>query len=175
MTFARAATTAVATDATWADAAGSGYNTFGAPPAPRFSSRGLIMEVARNNYFPLGNAPISRTSIAVVANQSYKVSVIGTGSVTVTPGTAGLVAGSGVPATQGNPAGITVDVAGGNLTLTVTGSVTRAQIEQLGVNNFRGAQTSFIQNTTALQSRGGENLSMPVGAVVFRMNEVCAP
>ena len=62
MTFARAATTAVATDATWADAAGSGYNTFGAPPAPtvlvtRFDHESF----AHNNYFPLGNAPISRT------------------------------------------------------------------------------------------------------------------
>ena len=163
MTFARAASTAVCTDSRYTDAPGSAYNTFAGPPAPRFVSNGLMMEVGRNNYFPIGGVPATKPSLSLGANQGYKLWIVGTGSVTVTPGTTTPdFAGNGGVATQGNPLFIQCTVAG-TVTLTVSGTVNRAQIEQVGNNSAGYTPTTFIQNSAALQSRGAENLNMVPG------------
>jgi len=164
MNFFRAATTGVATDSQFTDAAGSAYNTFGAPPAARFTSRGLLLEAGRNNYYPAGNAPITRASLSLTANQGYKLWVIGTGSVTVSPGTTTPTTGNGGVATQGNPLFVQTGGTAGTVTLTVAGTVNRAMLEQVGNNVQVAALSTFLQNTTSLQSRGAESLNVVPGA-----------
>ena len=166
-TFNRLATTGVVTDSFYTDAAGSTYNTFPGTGnvGPRFfGNRGLLLECVRANYMPVSNAPITRASVAIPTTTVFCAWMIGTGSITLSNGT-------GTLGTVVGPLTITAGVVtkflmatAGTLTVTVTGSVNRVQIEGMGnnPNSWALGPSSFMQNggVSAL-GHGAEQLTMP--------------
>jgi len=148
ITFTRAST------ATYFDAAGVMQSA--AVNAPRWDYdpatlqlRGLLIEEARTNLL-LNSATLSTQSVAVTA-QAYTLSFYGTGTITKSGTATGALVGTGAAQRVSQ----TFTPTAGTLTLTVTGSVTNAQLEA-------GAfATSYILTTSAAVTRAVEVMSLP--------------
>jgi hypothetical protein len=104
---------------------------------------------ARTNLFLNSNTPVTQ-NITTTA-QAYTISVLGTGDVTVS----GTASGT---ATAGSP--LTVTATAGTLTCTVTGTLSRVQVEA-------GAFASpWIETLGTTVTRAATNLSMPTAGVL---------
>lgn len=109
---------------------------------PRITDRGLLVEGARTNLL-LNSATLVTQSVTVTA-VAHTLSFYGTGAVTLSgTSTAGPLVGTGA----GNRVTLTFTPTAGTLTLTVTGSVTMAQLE---IGSFA---TSPIITTGAAATR----------------------
>jgi hypothetical protein len=149
VTFTRAST------ATYIDSAGTLQTA--AVDVPRFDhnptigeSLGLLVEEQRTNLL-LNTATLSTQSVTVTA-AAHTLSFYGSGTVTLSgASTAGPAVGSGAFPARTT---LTFTPSAGTLTLTVTGSVTRAQLEA-------GAfPTSYIPTTTAAATRSADVASI---------------
>lgn len=122
---------------------GSGDLTFTrtGSTATRVNSAGLIEECRTN--LLLNSATLSTQNVTVVA-APYTLSIFGTGSVTLSGTGSGTLTGTGVS----NRVTLTFTPTAGTLTLTVSGSVTSAQIETGDI------ATDYIPTTTAAVTVG---------------------
>jgi len=153
-TFTR--TNPTATNVLYTDA--GAYTTSGAN-IPRFNaSRGLLLEPQKTNSLLNSDTPATQTT-ASLAVAIYSLWVIGSGSATVSAGTA-TVTGAGV-ATQGSPLTFNVTVAG-TVTVTVGGSLTRFQLESAAAATV--APSSYIPTAGGNITRGTDLLTYPVGS-----------
>lgn len=116
---------------------------------------GLLIESARTNLFLNPNTPVTQT-IQIPntgAAQALALKVEGTGSATMSGDVTGL---SRLSATEGNPQGA-LPVSGPatiNVTVTITGSVTRCQLERTPSSTGGNYASSFIPADIA--SRAGD-------------------
>ena len=154
VTFSRAST------ATYTDA--SGVIQTAAVNQPRWdyaggSLRGVLIEEARTNLL-LNSATLSTQSVAVTA-QAYTLSFYGTGTVTKSGAATGALVGTGA----GQRVTQTFTPTAGTLTLTVTGSVTNAQIEA-------GFATSWISTAGATATRAMDVCYIPTNVSWFNPN-----
>jgi len=158
ITYSRAGT---ATDGSYLDAAGSTYNTYAAN-VPRINSRGLLLEFGVTNYLLNSDAPATQTTASLAVGNNYCLWVVGTGSAAVTAGTA-TITGAGT-ATAGTYDLFNVTVAG-TVTITVTGSLTRFQLEQGSAGRY--GPSSYVPTTGATASRGTDAASLALPAPWF--------
>lgn len=106
------------------------------------------VEGARTNFLSNSNAPATQTSGSLGVN-TYTLWVEGTGTATVTAGTATITGGGA--ATAGSPRVFNVTVAG-TVTVTVTGTLTRFQMEA------GGFATSFIPTLSTAITRQADRM-----------------
>lgn len=112
-------------------------------------ARGLLVEEQRTNLV-LNSASLSTQNVTVAA-AAHTLSFTGTGTVTLSGvSSAGPLVGTGA----NNRVSLTFTPTSGSLTLTVSGSVTLAQLE---VGSFR---TSYIPTTGAQVTRAADNISL---------------
>jgi hypothetical protein len=129
-----------------------------ATDVPRFDhnpttgeSLGLLVEEARTNL--LLNSGTLSTQSATVTAVAHTLHFTGTGTITLTgASTAGPLVGTGVG--EANRVSLTFTPTAGTLTLTVSGTVTNAQLE---AGAFR---TSYIATTTAAATRAADVVSI---------------
>jgi hypothetical protein len=161
LTFARAS---VATNSFYTDAAGSTYTTYAAN-APRFIGGGLYTEELRTNYLLNSDAPAKQTTVTLgaPANNVHILWVIGTGSATVTAGTGASSTTLPVTATAGTPASFIMTTAG-TMVVTVSGSLTRFQLERGVSTSGVSFPTSYIPTTGTFVTRAADLCTMPVGS-----------
>lgn len=112
----------------------------------------LMCEKAATNFLLNSTAPATQTTGSLAAN-TYTLWVDGPGSATITAGT-GAATGLGT-ATQGAPLAITVTSAG-TFNVTVTGTLTRFQLE--GTTYAAGVVSSFIATAGTTQTRQADRL-----------------
>jgi hypothetical protein len=156
--FARAS---IATDGFYTDAPGSAFNTYPAN-TPRFLNGGLYLEESHNNWLLNSGAPATQTVSLGSSGGVYCLWVIGTGSATVTAGTA-VGTGFGSVATAGTPAFFTVSTSG-TVVVTVAGSLTRFQLERgPAVTASTTFPTSYIPTTGAVVARAVDVCTVPSG------------
>lgn len=148
VTFSRAGT---ATDSLFTDAAGSSYNTYAADVPRLLGSRGILFEGARVNYAKNSDSPATHTTVNV-GTGSRTLWVIGTGSCAISAGTA-VGTGWGT-ATAGSPVTVNITVSG-NVTLTVSGTLTRFQLESAS------GPSSYIPNGSSTTTRPADIASIP--------------
>jgi hypothetical protein len=151
LTFTRAST------ATYFDSAGVMQTA--AVNAPRWdydpatlALRGLLLEDQRTNLL-LNSATLSTQSVTVTA-VAHTLSFYGTGTITKSGTATGALVGTGV----GQRVSQTFTPTAGSLTLTVTGTVSNAQIEAGGFT------TSYIPTTSAAVTRSIDSCTVqPAG------------
>jgi hypothetical protein len=172
ITFTRASTGTFVGSNGLIQTAASGAARFDHNPTTG-ESLGLLVEESRTNLL-LNSATLSTQSATVTA-VSTTLSFYGTGTVTLTgASTAGPLVGTGT----NNRVSLTFTPTAGSLTLTVSGSVTNAQLE---AGSF---PTSYIATTGATATRAADVASMTgtnfsswyneTGGTVF-FNAVSAP
>jgi hypothetical protein len=151
LTFTRAST------GTYIDSTGTMQTA--ASGAPRWDYdpvthvlRGLLIEEARTNLL-LNSATLSTQSVTTT-NTSTTLSFYGTGTITKSGTATGALVGTGI----GQRVSQTFAPTAGTLTLTVTGTVSNAQLE---VGAF---PTSYIPTTGASATRAVDLCNMPTAA-----------
>lgn len=146
-----------ATDGMYTDATGTPYTTYAAN-TPRWdrAGRGLIFEQTRTNIVLNSTSPTSGT-VTCNGIDTWVCWMLGSGSVTVTAGTA-VATGYGV-ATAGTPVAINVTTVG-TINLTVSGSVERLQVERVFVG--LGDPSTFIVTAGTAVTRANEWAVMPL-------------
>jgi len=153
VTVTRTTTNGSATNLMPTSASGVSYTTYG-NNVPRFTSAGLLVEQARNNYFPNSNAPVTAATNTLPVGPII-MWVNGSGSAAATAGTGTGCSGT---ATQGTPATWTMSV-GGTCTITVTGSLNAVQVENPTSGQTPGIPTSFIVTTTSIGQRALDSVA----------------
>lgn len=114
-------------------------------------SLGLLVEEARTNLL-LNSATLSTQNVTVTA-AAHTLSFTGTGTVTLSgTSTAGPLVGTGTG--ESNRVSLTFTPTAGTLTLTVSGTVSNAQLE---LGSFR---TSYIPTTSATATRSADVASI---------------
>ena len=153
------------TDGTINDASGAAYNTYGiatVAPTPRFNAQGLWVEPAHNNYYSTSNVPGTRTTAGMPSASSLILWVNGSGSAKISNGTGTVILdGPNDTATQDNPVRFSITPNNTTATITITGTLGRVQVEQVGPVTPGAvlSPTSFMQ-TAAAGLRGNEWLQM---------------
>lgn len=150
-----------ATGTTYYASTGSVYN------APRldydpatFAAKGLLMEEQRTNLL-LNSATLSTQNVTVSA-VAYTLSFWGTGTVTLSgTSTAGPLVGTAA----NNRVTLTFTPTAGTLTLTVSGTVSQAQLE---AGSFA---TSYIPTTSASVTRSADVASVATSAFPYSATE----
>lgn len=110
--------------------------------------KGLLIEESRTNVL-LNSATLSTQNVTTTA-VAYTLSFYGTGSVTLSGASSGVLSGTGAS----DRVSVTFTPTDGTLTLTVSGTVTNAQLE---VGSF---PTSYIPTTSSSVTRQADNASM---------------
>lgn len=113
---------------------------------PRFQNGRYLVELAATNLFLQSGTPATQ-AITVVSGSTYTVQCYGSGSITLSGAGAGT-------AVQGTP--VTFTASSTVLMCTVTGSLSRAQVE-LG---FKA--TSYVATTTSVSGRSADVLNYAV-------------
>lgn len=124
--------------------------TYAAINVPRFQNGRYLAEPAATNLFLQSGTPATQT-ITVVSGSVYTVQCFGAGNITLSGAGTGTVV-------QGTP--ITFTASSTSLICTVTGSLSRAQVE-LGPK-----ATSYIPTTTAPMTRAEDVLHYDVSSVI---------
>lgn len=125
--------------------------------------RGVLLEPARTNLL-LNSTSLSTQGVTVTA-QSYALSFYGTGTVTLSgASTAGPLVGTG----DLQRVTLVFTPAAGTLTLTVTGTVTYAQLEA------GGGPSSWITTTGAAATRATDFLTFPTSMLPWNDNAFTA-
>jgi hypothetical protein len=120
------------------------------------AARGLVCEPAATNLL-LNNATLSTQSVTVTA-AAHTLSIFGTGTVTLTgTSTAGPLAGTGA----NNRVSLTFTPTAGSLTLTVSGSVTKGQLETGTV------ATSTIPTVGATVTRAADRYNCTAASIGY--------
>jgi len=120
------------------------------------AARGMLVEPAATNLL-LNNATLSTQSVTVTAT-TYTLSIFGTGTVTLSgTSTAGPLVGTGA----NNRVSLTFAPTAGTLTLTVSGSVTKAQLETGGI------ATSPITTVGSAVTRAADVISATATAIHY--------
>lgn len=149
VTFTRASTATFINSAGVLQTAATDVPRFDHDPVTR-ESLGLLVEEQRTNLL-LNSDTLSTQSVTVTA-VAHTLSFYGTGTVTLTgASTAGPATGTGAFPTRTT---LTFTPAAGALTLTVTGSVTSAQLEAGAL------ATSYIPTTAAAATRSADVASI---------------
>ena len=161
-TFSRGGT-AGSTDASYYDDVSRTVTDFPTINTPRFRAEGLVIEPSKTNYAPNSFTPgaVAVSSFSLTA-RNYQMYMKGSGSVTLTNGTA-TCAAFPIVVTEASPA-IFATVGTGTITLTPSGTVNRWQLEPATVTALPGpvAQPgTFIRTTNAAVTRSSEALYYP--------------
>jgi hypothetical protein len=136
----------IASNNTWSEFYADGA------PIPASTLRGLLVEGQRTNYLLNSDTPATQTT-GSLSTGSYTLWVVGSGSAEVSADTA-TITGAGT-AMDGTPVNFSVTGAG-TVAVTVTGSLTRFQME-------RGAfASSYIPSAAATVTRNADLLLYPV-------------
>lgn len=114
------------------------------------SYKGTLIQPARTNLFLNSTAPVTQ-NITTTA-QAYTVTVLGAGSITLS----GTATGT---ATQGSP--LTVTASAGTLTCTVTGTLSRVNVEAGAFG------TSFLDTAATTVTRPAANLTRPTAGTAL--------
>jgi hypothetical protein len=123
-------------------------------PVSPFPARGLLVEIAATNLL-LNNLALSTQSVTVTA-VAHTLSFWGTGTITLSGvSTAGPLVGTGV----NDRVSLTFTPTAGSLTLTVTGTVTRGQLETGAI------ASSPIPTFAATTTRAADNVSALLSAI----------
>lgn len=130
------------------------FNSYAAGVVRQNPQNGLLVEEARTNSLLNSGAPATQTTTSL-ATGYYTLWMIGTGSVTVSAGTATITGAA--TASQGTPVIFNVTVAG-TVTATVSGSPSCFQLE-----NGPGP-TSYIPTTASPASRAADQITITSSA-----------
>jgi hypothetical protein len=123
-------------------------------PVSPFPARGLLVETAATNLL-VNNLALSTQSVTVTA-VAHTLSFWGTGTVTLSGvSTAGPLVGTGV----NNRVSLTFTPTAGSLTLTVSGTVTRGQLET------GTAASSPVPTFSVTATRAADNISSLLSAI----------
>ena len=156
----------VITDATMDQGANTPYNTYTLSQI-RATTRGLLTDANRSNLFPNSSTLIaSGTASGLLSGQGYMVSLRGTGSITLSGGTATTSPTVLPAATQASPLWFMCTGAG-TINWTATGTIEIAQFEgtsaQLQYPGLTNGPSSYIRTTTAAQFRQIDLITIPTG------------
>lgn len=132
------------------------YNEFATADVdvPRLETQGWLIETESTNLL-LNSATLSTQDVIVTA-EVHTLSFYGTGSVALSGVEIDTLAGTGA----GDRVALTFTPAAGTLTLTVTGSVTMAQLEQNSI------ASSYIPTTASAVTRLADEVSVTTGGNV---------
>jgi hypothetical protein len=128
---------------------------------PRFGRDGLVIEDTRTNRFLNSLAPVTQ-NITVTA-VAHVLSLMGTGSITLSGAATGTLNGLGA----GIPASLVFTPSAGTLTLTVSGSLAVAQLE---IGAFA---SSFIVTAGAALTRLSDVLTWPLASLGIPASGLC--
>lgn len=136
-----------------------GFNRYGefataAADTPRQEADGWLIETQRENLL-LNSETLSSQDVTVTA-QEYTLSFYGAGSIALSGVEVATLSGTGAD----DRVSLTFTPSAGTLTLTVSGSVTKAQLEA------GGFATSYIVTTGATATREADQVSITAGGNV---------
>lgn len=160
-TFSRASG---ASDALYTDAPGSTFNTY-VSGQPRFTSRGLLIESSRTNFFLNSTAPATHTTGNIVAPNVFLAWCTGTGSIVTAAGTA-IGSGFGPQSCSSNSFQSITITSTGTVGVTVIGSVDRFQLENGGVGGG-SMPTSLMVTGGGSLNRAADVVTAPVNVIGF--------
>ena len=160
LTLARAQVSGV--QSTAINGGNNGLTFYGAD-VPRFTgpAQRLLIEGQATNLINGMAAPVTQN--VTVAAVAHTLSFYGTGSITLSGVATGTLAGTGA----NNRVTLTFTPTAGTLTLTVSGTVTRAQLEALGF------ATSYVEVSSGAATRGVDLVSASLASLGVAASGAC--